>query len=63
MIREKALLSHIINKAREWGYTDAPNPCQGVKGFKESGRDRYVTDAEFQAVWDKAGPTLRDAMD
>lgn len=25
-------------KAREWGYTDAPNPCQGVKGFPESGR-------------------------
>ena len=63
MIREKALLSHIINKAREWGYTDAPNPCQGVKGFKELGRDRYVTDAEFQAVWKKAGQTLRNAMD
>lgn len=61
--REKALLSHIINKAREWGYTDAPNPCQGVKGFKESGRDRYVSDAEFQAVWEKADQTLRDAMD
>ncbi|TDP72815.1 tyrosine-type recombinase/integrase [Roseateles toxinivorans] len=61
--REKALLSHIINKAREWGYTDAPNPCQGVKGFKETGRDRYVSDAEFRAVWEKAGQTVRDAMD
>jgi integrase len=61
--REKALLSHVFNKAREWGYTDAPNPCQGVKGFTEAGRDRYVTDAEFQAVRDKADPTLRDAMD
>jgi integrase len=61
--REKALLSHVINMAREWGYTDAPNPCQGVKGFRESGRDRYVSDAEFQAVWDKADQTLRDAMD
>ena len=61
--REKALLSHLFNKAREWGYTDAPNPCQGVKGFTESGRDRYVTDAEFQAVHAKADTTLRDAMD
>ena len=26
--REKALLSHMFNKAREWGYTDAPNPCR-----------------------------------
>jgi integrase len=61
--REKALLSHLFNKAREWGYTDAPNPCQGVKGFTENGRDRYVTDAEFQAVHAKADATLRDAMD
>lgn len=61
--REKALLSHIFNKAREWDYTDAPNPCQGVKGFKESGRDRYVTDAEYGAVWEQADQTLRDAMD
>ncbi|MEK8047237.1 hypothetical protein [Ideonella margarita] len=36
--REKALLSHLINKAWEWGCTDAPNPCQGVKGFKETPR-------------------------
>ena len=61
--REKALLSHVFNKAREWGYTDAPNPCQGVKGFTESGRDRYVTDAEFTAVHARADPTLQDAMD
>lgn len=61
--REKALLSHVFNKAREWGYTDAPNPCQGVKGFREAGRDRYVTDAEFAAVWEAAHPTVRDAME
>lgn len=47
----------------EWGYTDAPNPCQGVKGFTEAGRDRYVTDAEFEAVRRAAHPTVRDAMD
>ena len=47
----------------QWGYTDAPNPCQGVKGFTEKGRDRYVTDEEFAAVWAKADATLRDAMD
>ena len=61
--RENALLSHLFNKAREWGYTDAPNPCEGVKDFTESGRDRYVTDAEFQAVHAEADATLRDAMD
>jgi len=34
-----------------------------MKGFPESGRDRYVTDAEFLAVHGKADPTLQDAMD
>ncbi|MBA2965410.1 tyrosine-type recombinase/integrase [Ramlibacter sp. MAH-25] len=61
--REKALFSHIFNKAREWGYTAAQNPCQGVKGFRETGRDRYVTDAEFAQVKALAHHTVADAMD
>lgn len=61
--REKALFSHIFNKAREWGYTTAPNPCQGVRGFKETGRDRYVTNEEFEKVKAHAHFTVADAMD
>lgn len=61
--REKALLSHIWNFAREEGYTNLPNPCAGVKGFTEEGRDVYVEDVEFQRVWDAADVCLRDAMD
>ena len=61
--REKALLSHIFNKAREWGYTALQNPCQGVKGFKETGRSRYITDAEFDQVKGQAHFTVIDAMD
>lgn len=61
--REKALFSHIFNKAREWGYTATTNPCQGVKGFKESGRDRYVSDEEFEKVKAHAHFTVVDAMD
>lgn len=61
--REKALFSHMFNKAREWGYTAAQNPCQGVKGFKETGRSRYVTDAEFDQVKAQAHFTVVDAMD
>lgn len=37
--REKALLSHIWNYAREEGLTKLPNPCAGVSGFEEEGRD------------------------
>lgn len=61
--REKALFSHLFNKAREWGYTALQNPCQGVKGFKETGRSRYVTDAEFNQVKAHAHFTVIDAMD
>jgi integrase len=61
--REKALLSHVFNKAREWGYTDAPNPCQGVKGFREDGREKYVEEAEFLAVYAQACIPVRNAMD
>lgn len=61
--REKALLSHIFNKAREWGYTDVPNPCAGVKGFPEPGRDKYVEETEFRAVYAQACVPVRNAMD
>ena len=61
--REKALLSHIFIKAREWGYTALQNPCQGVKGFKEIGRLRYITGAEFDQVKARAHFTVIDAMD
>ena len=26
---QNPLLSHLFNKAREWGYTDATNPAKG----------------------------------
>jgi integrase len=61
--RERALFSHVFNFAREHGYTDAPNPCAGIKGHKETGRDRYVEDDEFLAVWSKADCPVQDAMD
>ena len=60
---EGLALSHIFNKAREWGYTALQNPCQDVKGFKETGRSRYITDAEFDQVKAQAHFTVIDAMD
>jgi len=43
--REKSLLSHIFNFARANGYTKVPNPCAGITGFKEAGRDVLVTES------------------
>ena len=62
--REKALFSHIWNKAREWGYTDRENPCSGIKGVSEKGRKHvYIEDEVFNAVYQAANQPLKDAMD
>lgn len=70
-IFEKKVLSALFNWAREEGLTKAPNPCQGIK-FSQAERkvigglgkrDRYVTDAEFAEVWNRADPNMQDVMD
>ncbi|WP_353192317.1 tyrosine-type recombinase/integrase [Pandoraea pnomenusa] len=61
--REKALFSHIWNKAREWGYTDQPNPCAGIKGYRERPRDVYIEDDEYLLIYKRTRQPLRDAMD
>jgi integrase len=68
---EKRVLSAMWNWAREEGHTTAANPCSGIKFShaerkvigKLGKRDRYVSDAEFAAVWGRADPILQDAMD
>lgn len=61
--REKALFSHIWNFARAKGLTNKANPCAGIKGHTEKGRDVYVDDDVYKAVHDAAEVPLRDAMD
>ncbi|GLR13299.1 integrase [Chitinimonas prasina] len=61
--REKALLSHMWNWARECGYTKLANPCSGIKGNKEKGRDVYIEDDLYRLVYEHASDGLRDAMD
>lgn len=62
--REKALFSHIFNKAREWGYTSRANPCAGIRGKKETGRKQvYISDQMYDAIYKIASQPLRDVMD
>ncbi|MDQ2141045.1 tyrosine-type recombinase/integrase [Alcaligenaceae bacterium B3P038] len=61
--REVALFSHIFNFARSIGLTSCTNPCAGVPKNKESGRDTYVEDDMYAAVWKAADQPLSDAMD
>jgi integrase len=51
------------NKARGWGYTDLPNPCEGIQGYSLQKRTVYIDDTVFKAVWTSASAPLRDAMD
>ncbi len=50
------------NYAREHGYTKAANPCQGIKGFRESGRDAFVDDELLDAVMKHASLPLQFAI-
>lgn len=61
--REKALFSHIWNFAREKGHTNKANPCAGIKGYKETGRDIYIDDSILDLVYKHAELPLKDAID
>lgn len=61
--RCKRLFSTMWNHARGWGYTDLPNPCEGIKGHSLKKRTVYISDAVFAAVYEHAALPLRDAMD
>lgn len=61
--REVALLSHVWNMAREWGFTVKENPCRGVRKNREKPRDFYADDEVWNAVYTQACEELQDAMD
>ena len=56
--REKALLSHVLTKAREWGIMAGANPCAAIRGFAERARSRYVSDEDLKAILAKADAPL-----
>ncbi|MFT0212869.1 tyrosine-type recombinase/integrase [Pseudomonas sp. F1_0610] len=60
--REIALLSHVFNIAREWGYTEKENPCTGVRRNKEVARDFYARQEVWDAVYEAAVAELKQAM-
>lgn len=61
--REIAWLSVAWNWARSRGITDKPNPCEGVRRNKETGRDIYVEDDELSALMDVADAPLREFLE
>ena len=46
--RVLSLLSKMFNEAEQWGLRDAgPNPCKGIRRYKEKKRERYLSDEEL----------------
>jgi integrase len=60
--REKAFFSRVYRWAYERGLAKI-NPCKGVRQYKEVARDRYITDAEYAAVFSVAPILVRAAME
>jgi len=60
--REVSLLSHMFSYAMRWGQVDR-NPCLGVAKHPEKGRDRYITDQEFEAVKKISSDLIKVVMD
>lgn len=60
--RNKAFLSRVFRWAYERGKVQR-NPCQGVKQFKEKARDRYIEHYEYEAVYQRACPVVKAAME
>lgn len=58
---ERGVLSHIFTKAIEWGIVK-DNPVKHVKRLSQKKRNRYVTDAEFEALKKYASPLVAAAM-
>ena len=62
--REIALLTHMFKKAERWGdISHDKNPCIRIEKPKETPRSRYVSDEEYLAFRDHAGPMIAAYMD
>jgi integrase len=60
--RHKACLQKVCSWALQRGKLKR-NPCVGVQKCEESSRDRYITDLEYQAIYNNASLPCRVAME
>lgn len=60
--REKSFFSRVYRWAYERGLVKR-NPCKGVRQFKETPRNKYITDVEYDAVFQCAPPAVKIAME
>lgn len=61
--RQAGVLSAVYGYAVGRWYVAERNPCAGVKRNEARKRDRYITDAEYAALYALHGPRMQVAMD
>ena len=61
--RERSLLGVVWAWSYQRGKVSTRNPVPDVRPFREKSRDRYVTDAEYRAVYKLAPASVRTAME
>jgi integrase len=60
--RMLSVLRQVFAYAVEQQLVDS-NPALGIERYGENKRDRYITDIEYAAIYEKAGPRLQIIMD
>lgn len=60
--RYLSFLRIVFAHAVEWQIVDS-NPCIGIKRHSEKSRQRYLTDAEYNAIWLSASDNLKAIID
>lgn len=58
----KALMSNVFKQALRYDLVKS-NPCSLVERNEIEGRDRYITDNEYRAIWNEAPDHVRICMD
>jgi integrase len=62
-VKRVAVLSAVFSKAVGRWYICERNPCANIEKPPKGRRDRYVSDEEYQALYNIASPRLQVAMD
>lgn len=60
--REHSFIRLVFSWAYQRGLSSG-NPAKGVSQFTEKGRDYYITDAEYKAVYNRANNFVKAAME
>lgn len=59
----RVILGNVFDYAIRRGLVDCINPAKAIKKHVIAGRTRHLTDAEFNAIRDKANDSVKVAMD